>query len=78
MTVADLVDAAKQVKLAAVGLPGGDAFAAVADLEDAKDVQGPLLDALIEIAMRLKAAGLPYEGILEALSKAVTELDQET
>lgn len=77
MALADLIESAREVKLAARELPGANAFAAVAHLEDAKDVQGHLLDALIEIAMRLKAAGLPYEGILEALSRAVTELDQE-
>lgn len=78
MAVAVTILAAKQVKMAASHLPGGDVFAAVAHLEDAKEVQGYLLDALIDIATRLRAAGLPHEGILEAISKAVTELDQES
>ena len=71
----DLINAAQQVKQVARDLPSGQAFSAVAHEEDADQIQGHLLDALIEIAMRLKAAGLSSDGILRGLSEAVSELD---
>ena len=66
-----LRDEAERIQLLARGLPLFDAPMAE---DEATSIQGHLLDALIEITMRLKAAGLTTDEILKGLSEGVTEL----